>query len=176
MEEDIEITPSTQANSSVCPTGSDDNRCIGSGVGGYAVNQQSTVRRTQSVSTATCETVIELQGVNGGVVSSQPFWPSAPEERNQSTASEIGQYSGCLQYKQMECRKELETRTEKDMEMEGRNTYRDESHTHPRHQEHKGRRSVKTRESRGLRSASRRAAGDSEDSSEATDTGCVCSK
>ncbi|KAH7828256.1 uncharacterized protein MONOS_8122 [Monocercomonoides exilis] len=157
MEEDIEITPSTQANSSVCPIGSDDNRCIGSGVGGYAVNQQST-------------------GVNGGVVSSQPFCPSAPEERNQSTASEIGQYSGCLQYKQMECRKELETRTEKDMEMEGRNTYRDESHTHPRHQEHKGRRSVKTRESRGLRSASRRAAGDSEDSSEDTDTGCICSK
>ncbi|KAH7822897.1 uncharacterized protein MONOS_14385 [Monocercomonoides exilis] len=32
MEEDIEITPSTQANSSVCPTGSDDNRCIGGGM------------------------------------------------------------------------------------------------------------------------------------------------
>ncbi|KAH7823784.1 uncharacterized protein MONOS_1865 [Monocercomonoides exilis] len=174
MEEDIEITPSTQADSSVCPTGSNDNRCIGGGVGCYAVNQQSTVRRAQSVSTATYETIIELQGANGGVVSSQPFWPSASEERNQSTASEVGQHSGCLQYKQMECRKELETRAEKDMEMEGRNTYRDESHTHPRHQEHKGRRAVKTRESRGLRSASRRSAGDSEDSSEDTNTGCVC--
>ncbi|KAH7823715.1 uncharacterized protein MONOS_8955 [Monocercomonoides exilis] len=83
-----------ERESSESQEGSDDNRCIGSGVGNYAVNQQSTARRTQSTSTATFETVIELQGVNGGVVSSQPFWPSALEEWNQSTSSEVGQHSG----------------------------------------------------------------------------------